>query len=75
MSEESSVPFDLYIALREENAQRAAEIERVHQLLDECYISGDGTEPLIERVGRAINAAYIQGLQQGGSIRNSILKP
>jgi hypothetical protein len=46
-------------------AELAAEIERVHQFLDEHGI-GDGTEPLLERVGQAINMAYVQGLQGGG---------
>jgi hypothetical protein len=25
--------------------------------LDECYIGGDGTEPLVERIGAALAAA------------------
>jgi GGDEF domain-containing protein len=34
-----------------------AQIERAHQFLDECYIGGDGTEPLVERIGAALAAA------------------
>jgi len=52
--------------MRADAERLTAEIERVHQFLDECHIEGDGTEPLLERVGRAVNAAYIQGLQKGG---------
>ena len=34
----------------------AEEVERAHQFLDECHIGGDGTEPLVERISRAVAA-------------------
>jgi hypothetical protein len=61
------------LAIMYQNSQRelyteverlTAEVERVHQFLDECHIEGDGTEPLLERVVRAVNAAYVQGCRR-----------
>ena len=34
-----------------------AEVERAHQFLDECAIGGNGTEPLVERIGVALRSA------------------
>jgi chromosome segregation ATPase len=42
----------------------SAEIERVHQYLDECQIGGDGTEPLLERVCRGMNIAHVRALRE-----------
>ena len=46
----------------------AAEAERAHQFLDECYISGDGTEPLVERIGRAVYAAGYRRISVVGAV-------
>lgn len=58
----------IYVAsqreMRAEAERLRAEIERVHQLLDEYAMEGDGTEPLLERVGRAIDAAYAAGYEK-----------
>lgn len=32
----------------------AEDAERAHQFLDECYIGGTGTEPLVDRIAQAI---------------------
>lgn len=49
--------YDDIDRLLNEVARLRVEIERAHQFLDECGGGGNGTEPLIERIGMALATA------------------